>query len=59
MKRPKRSRETEPVHIVHKDKDKDLRIPNTTPERVARAWTQGGAKPRPETKRNPASELSK
>ena len=49
MKRPKRSSETEPVHIVHKDKD--LRIPNTTPERVARALMQGGAKPRPETKR--------
>lgn len=29
----KRTRDPEPDHIVHKDKD--LRIPNTTPEKVA------------------------
>lgn len=31
-------------------KDDDLRIPNATPEEVAQALMQGGAKPRPETK---------
>ena len=35
--------------IVHKGKD--LRIPNTTPEQLAKALMAGGAKPRPETKR--------
>ena len=30
---------------------KDLRIPNTTPEQLAKALLTGGAKPRPETKR--------
>lgn len=39
-------------HIVRKDKD--LRIPNTTPEQVAKALLRGGAKPRPETKRRKA-----
>ena len=40
-----------PDHIVHKDKD--LRIPNTTPEELARAVLSGGAKPRPETRPAP------
>ena len=35
--------------IVHKDTD--LRIPNTTPEQLAKTLLGGGAKPRPETKR--------
>ena len=36
-------------YIVHKDKD--LRIPNTTPEQLAKVLLRGGAKPRPETKK--------
>lgn len=32
-------------------KGKDLRIPDTTPEQLAKALMSGGAKPRPETKR--------
>ena len=40
-------------HIVHKDKD--LRILNASPVRVAKALMSGGAKPRPETKRQKAS----
>lgn len=36
------------LHIVHKDKD--LRIPNATPQELARAVLSGGAKPRPETR---------
>ena len=32
----------------------DLRIPNTTPEQLAKALLRGGAKPRPETKRRAA-----
>ena len=32
-------------------KDEDLRIPDATPEKVVRALMQGGAKPRPETKK--------
>ena len=47
--RAARQRKGDPDHIVHKDKD--LRIPNTTPEKVAQALMRGGAKPRPETKR--------
>ena len=43
-------RDTEIVH-----KGKDLRIPNTTPEQLAKALMSGGAKPRPETKRQKAS----
>ena len=39
--------EKEPDYIVHKDKD--LRIPNATPEQVAKALLKGGAAPRPET----------
>ena len=31
--------------------NKDLRIPNATPEQVARALMHGGAKPRLETRR--------
>ena len=42
--------DTERVH-----KGKDLRIPNTTPEQLAKALMSGGAKPRPETKRQKAS----
>ena len=34
--------------VVHKGKD--LRIPNTTPEQLAKALMSGGAKPRPETR---------
>lgn len=30
---------------------KDLRIPNTTPEELAKVLMSGGAKPRPETRR--------
>lgn len=30
---------------------KDLRVPNTTPEQLAKALMSGGAKPRPETRR--------
>ena len=40
------------AEIVHKGKD--LRIPNTTPEQLAKALMRGGAKPRPETKRQKA-----
>ncbi|MCB2262425.1 MAG: hypothetical protein LGR52_05725 [Candidatus Thiosymbion ectosymbiont of Robbea hypermnestra] len=36
---------------------KDLRIPNTTPERLAKTLLRGGAEPRPETKRRKASSL--
>ena len=39
--------------IVHRGKD--LRIPNTTPEQLAKALLQGGAQPRLETKRRQAS----
>lgn len=39
--------------IVHKDKD--LRIPNTTPEQLAKSLMSGGAKPRLETKKRRAS----
>ena len=39
--------------VIHKDKD--LRIPNATPEQVGRALMQGDAAPRPETKRRKAS----
>ena len=39
--------------IVHKDKD--LRIPNTTPEQLAKVLLSGGAKPRPETKKRTPS----
>ena len=39
--------------VAHKGKD--LRIPNTTPEQLAKALMSGGAKPRPETKRRKAS----
>ena len=35
--------------IVHRGKD--LRIPNTTPEQLAKTLLRGGARPRPETKR--------
>ena len=34
---------------------KDLRIADTTPERLAKSLLSGGAKPRPETKRRKAS----
>ena len=43
-----RTRAEKPAHVVHKDKD--LRI-DASPQDVARAILQGGAKPRPETKR--------
>ena len=36
-------------------REKDLRIPNTTPEQLAKVLLSGGAKPRPETKRREAS----
>ena len=39
--------------IVHRGKD--LRIPNTTPEQLAKTLLRGGAQPRPETKRRQAS----
>ena len=39
--------------IVHRGKD--LRIPGTTPEQLAKALMSGGAKPRPETKRQKGS----
>ena len=39
--------------IVHKGKD--LLIPDTTPEKLAKTLMSGGAKPRPETKRRKAS----
>ena len=39
--------------IVHKGKD--LRIPNTTPEQLAKSLLSGGAKPQPETKKRKAS----
>ena len=39
--------------IVHQDKD--LRIPNATPEQVAKTLMSGGATPRPDTKRRKAS----
>ena len=34
---------------------KDLRIPNTTPEQLAKTLLHGGARPRLETKRRQAS----
>ena len=37
---------TGPVH-----RGKDLRIPNTTPEQLAKTLLRGGARPRIETKR--------
>ena len=39
--------------IVHRGKD--LRIPNTTPEQLAKALMSDGAKPRPETRKPKAS----
>ena len=39
--------------IVHRGKD--LRIPNTTPEQLAKTLLRGGAQPMPETKRRQAS----
>ena len=36
-------------------KGKDLRIPNTTPEHLAKALMSGGEKPRAETKKQKAS----
>ena len=39
--------------IVHKDKD--LRIPNATPEQLAQMLVSGGAKPRTETRKRNAS----
>lgn len=50
---PRKKRQSDDGHIVHKDKD--LRIPNATPEEVAKALLRGGAKPRPETKKRKAS----
>ena len=39
-------------HEVETDhRGKDLRIPNTTPEQLAKALLRGGARPRPETRR--------
>ena len=35
---------------------KDLRIPNTTPEQLARALLRGGAEPRPKGKGHAAGE---
>ena len=50
LNRTSTRRDTEPVH-----KGKDLRIPNTTPEQLAKALMSGGARPRPETKRRKVS----
>ena len=36
-------------------REKDPRLPNTTPEELAKVLLRGGAKPRPETKRRKAS----
>ena len=36
-------------------KGKDLRIPNTTPEQLAKTLMNGGARPRSETKKRKAS----
>ncbi len=36
------------------DKDRDLRIPNITPEQLAQVLMSGGAKPRPENKKRKA-----
>ena len=47
------ARSDEAAEIVHKGKD--LRIPNTTPEQLAKALMSGGAKPRPETKKRKTS----
>ena len=44
---------TDRKSTVHRDKD--LRIPNATPEEVADALLKGGAEPRPETKREAAA----
>lgn len=47
---PRRKRDAKPPPWI-KHKDDDLRIPDVTPEEVARALMQAGAKPRPETRR--------
>ena len=47
------ARSDEAAEIVHRGKD--LRIPNTMPEQLAKALMSGGAKPRPETKRKQES----
>ena len=39
--------------IVHRGKD--LRVPHTAPEQLAKALLSDGAKPRPETKRREVS----
>ena len=39
-------------------KGKDLRIPNTTPEQLAKALMSGGARPRPETRRRKESQTA-
>ena len=48
-------RETAPPTPTIAHRGKDLRIRNTTPEQLAKALLQGGAQPRPETKRQQAS----
>lgn len=48
MKKRRRRKGSEPEHVVRKDED--LRIPNATPEELARAVLSGGAAPRPETR---------
>ena len=44
-------RETETDHPSTGYRGKDLRIPNTTPEQLAKVLLRGGARPRPETRR--------
>ena len=44
-------REAETDHPSIGYRGKDLRIPNTTPEQLAKALLHGGARPRPETRR--------
>ena len=53
MKRKRiNGRKPDAGHIVHKDKD--LRIPNATPQDVARSLLKGGAPRRPGTAPKPA-----
>jgi|GEM_PF-5583421 len=47
---PPQSDNGSPVH-----KRNDLRIPNTTPEQLAKKLLCGGAEPRSETKKRPTS----
>ena len=48
-------REPESPHPSIMHRGKDLRIPNTTPEKLAKTLLRGGAQPRLETRRRQMS----